>query len=103
MEGFAEAVRAALAALPADHGGRFGRKVFISTVCAALGGSAADVRGRLFAAHRAGLIELARADFVQAMNPALVAASELQVDGATFHFVVDAAAPDVARRQLAPL
>jgi hypothetical protein len=95
----ADDVRAAIASLPADHAGRFGnRKVFIAVVHAMLGGDDAIVNSefkrQLFAAHRAGLLQLARADLVAAMDPAAVAASETQVDGATFHFVIDSAARD---------
>ena len=44
----------------------------------------------------APLVVLARADFVAAMDPAVVAASEITTDGATFHFVLDpATAPEV--------
>lgn len=74
---------------------RFGdRKVFICTVAEAmtLGG---DFRGsletfkkRLLEARRAGLLTLARADLVSAMDPELVAWSETPDDIATFHFVV---------------
>ncbi|MBC7974085.1 MAG: hypothetical protein H7138_03805 [Myxococcales bacterium] len=42
----------------------------------------------LFAAHVAGELVLARADLVAAMEPGRVAASEIVVRGATFHFVV---------------
>ena len=44
----------------------------------------------------APLVVLARADLVAAMDPALVAASEWQVDGATYHFVIDRAADPAA-------
>ncbi len=47
-----------------------------------------DFKARLLRAHRTGELVLARADLVAAMNPELVAASEMVVDGATFHFVV---------------
>ena len=47
----------------------------------------------------APLIVLARADLVAAMDPAMVAASETVMDGATFHFLLD---PAVACREYAP-
>jgi len=47
----------------------------------------------------ASLIVLARADFVAAMDPRMVAASETVTDGATFHFVLD---PAVACSEYAP-
>jgi hypothetical protein len=94
----ADDVRSSVASLPTEHPGRFGHKVFISAARAALGGDAAlsdaEFKRQLFAAHRAGLIQLARADLVAAMDPVAVAASETQVDGATFHFVIDSAAHD---------
>jgi len=37
------------------------------------------------------LVVLARADFVAAMDPTMVAASETVTDGASFHFVLDPA------------
>jgi hypothetical protein len=90
---FADAV---LAAAGAAHEGRFGdRKVFVSAVWeelhkqppwAAL--ALDDFKARLVAAHRAGELTLARADLVAAMDPALVAASEIAADGASFHFLV---------------
>lgn len=43
----------------------------------------------LVAANRNGLVTLARADLVGAMDPERVAASELVSDGAAFHFVLD--------------
>ena len=77
--------------------GRFGdRKVFVSAAWRALALdprwaalSLDDFKTRLVAAHRAGELQLARADLVAAMDPALVAASEIAVDGASFHFVID--------------
>ena len=47
----------------------------------------------------APLVVLARADFVAAMDPTMVAASETVTDGATFHFVLD---PAVACSEYAP-
>ena len=76
--------------------GVFGdRKVFISTIYELLRGEATwaaltlpALKEQLYAAHREGTLELTRADLVAAMDPALVAASETAIDGATFHFVV---------------
>jgi hypothetical protein len=81
--------------------GVFGdRKVFIASVWNALRQQATwsaltldDFKARLLAAHRAGAVELARADLVAAMNPELVASSETHADGASFHFIVREAAP----------
>jgi hypothetical protein len=97
---FAEDV---LAAARATRDGWFGdRKVFAAPVWRELRRDSRwaelaldDFKARLVAAHRAGALVLARADLVAAMDPELVAASEIAVDGATFHFlVVD---PDPAR------
>jgi hypothetical protein len=46
-----------------------------------------EFKRHLYEAHRAQLVELSRADFVQAMDPAEVSASEVITDGARFHFV----------------
>lgn len=78
------------------HDGVFGdRKVFIAAAFTALHAqpawrdiTLADFKERLLAAQRSGGVILARADLVAAMDPALVAASETNVDGATFHFIV---------------
>jgi len=74
--------------------GRFGdRKVFVSAlwdrVGAELGMSLAEFKAWLVAQHRAGTLRLARADLVAAMDPKLVASSEIRIPGAEFHFVVD--------------
>lgn len=76
--------------------GVFGdRKVFISSVWRALRAmppwSRLDLdefKAQLVSAHHQRELELARADFVSAMDPALVAASEIASDGTTFHFIV---------------
>jgi hypothetical protein len=76
--------------------GVFGdRKVFIASVWHELRRqppwsalSLDDFKARLLLAHRAGDVELARADLVAAMNPELVASSETRTDGASFHFIV---------------
>ena len=81
---------------PATREGWFGdRKVFVSAVWHELRGEPRwsaltldDFKARLVAAHRAGELVLARADLVAAMDPELVAASEITADGASFHFIV---------------
>jgi hypothetical protein len=70
--------------------GRFGdNKVFISEVHR-LFPQEMDLdtfKEWLLKAQRAGLVPLSRADLVEAMDPELVARSELPYLGATFHFV----------------
>jgi hypothetical protein len=91
--GFADAV---LSAAGAARDGWFGdRKVFVFAVWDELRKRSPwaaialdDFKARLVAAHRAGELTLARADLVAAMDPALVAASEIAADGASFHFIV---------------
>jgi hypothetical protein len=76
--------------------GLFGdRKVFISSIWHALRAEPPwsalgleDFKAQLVTAHRSQKLELARADLVAAMDPALVASSETRTDGATFHFIV---------------
>jgi hypothetical protein len=90
---FADAV---LRAARAATSGRFGdRKVFVSAVWHELHKDPAwsqlaldELKPLLAAAHRAGQLVLARADLVAAMDPELVACSEIASDGARFHFVV---------------
>ncbi|HWO23954.1 MAG TPA: hypothetical protein VNO30_34665 [Kofleriaceae bacterium] len=90
------AIADAQAAANAARTGRFGgRKVFISAVWETLRATPVwasleldELKAQLVTAHRRGEIVLARADLVAAMDPALVAASETQADGATFHFIV---------------
>jgi hypothetical protein len=85
-------VRHAVAAVKGP--GRFGdRKVFVSAlwqrVGRKVGMSLDEFKQWLFSQHRAGAVQLARADLVAAMDPKLVASSEIRVPGAEFHFVVD--------------
>lgn len=47
-----------------------------------------DFKLRLLRAHRAGELQLARADLATALDPDLVATSETRTDGASFHFIV---------------
>lgn len=44
---------------------------------------------RLMTHNGQPLVQLARADLVAAMDPQAVAESEIAIDGATFHFVID--------------
>jgi hypothetical protein len=75
--------------------GRFGRKVFIAAIRCALRGTKyarlprVTVDELLLLAHRAGLLELTRADLVAAMDPDEVRDSEIvHPAGAHFHFVI---------------
>ncbi len=76
--------------------GTFGqRKVFISAVWEQLHRSGRwstltleEFKRRLLDEHRAGSLELSRADLVAAMDGRLVADSETLANGASFHFIV---------------
>jgi hypothetical protein len=88
-------VRDAIPAIGAD--GRFGpEKVFVSAIWERLQGdgrmldfSLDRFKRWLVAAQRERLLDLARADLVGAMDPHLVAESEIEDLGSTFHFVLD--------------
>jgi len=76
--------------------GRYGHKVFVAALwrdlshdprIQAMGLS--GFKRSLWESHRAGLLELARADLVGAMNDTEVVQSEIAQGNATFHFVVD--------------
>jgi hypothetical protein len=75
--------------------GTFGpRKVFIASVWSAVrdhpvarGMSLDDFKRQLLAAHRAGLVTLARADLAGAMNPDAIRESETAHLEARYHFV----------------
>jgi hypothetical protein len=73
--------------------GRFGWKVFVSEIWKHLRSydsmSLPEFKARLLRLNRKGLIILARADLIGAMDSAKVAASEITDRGATFHFVLD--------------
>lgn len=73
--------------------GRFGRKVFISEIWKRLRSydsmSLPEFKTQLLRLNRKGLIVLARADLVGAMDPAKVTASEITDRGSSFHFVLD--------------
>lgn len=121
----ANLVRRALASV--QEGCRFGdRKVFIASIWIAMlcieaeaGGTLTEgatlkhfkawlLRSRLLTrdgtTEGERLVVLCRADLVAAMDPVLVAASEVVTDGATFHFVIDPAVggDDYAPRSRAP-
>ena len=98
--GFANEVLAAIARVP--QSGRFGtRKVFISSIWSVLvdaGRTALTLDGfkvQLLAAQHAGQLSLARADLIAAMPSAVVIASEIDRDGATWHFAIDPQARDL--------
>ncbi len=86
---------AALKAARDPHTIRFGsHKAFIDSVFERYqSGSAGPLmelpmfKKKLVAAHRKGLLTLARADLVEAMDPKRVAASETSYLNTTFHFV----------------
>ena len=91
--GFAAQVRAV--AREATSGVFGDRKVFIASVWDGIRKrppysmlTLEEFKTKLVRAHRDGDLVLARADLVAAMNPDLVATSEITTDGASFHFVV---------------
>jgi hypothetical protein len=92
LESFASAVRTAAARATT---GLFGdRKVFIAAAWRAVRDdpslgtlSLDDFKERLIAAHRAGLVRLARADLTSAMDPDAVAQSETRHLEARYHFI----------------
>lgn len=91
---FAARVRALLPRV--GGAGRFGpRKVFICALWRAMAGAGRiDLfKQRLVDCNREGLLALARADLVGAMDPELVRESEIHWRGAEFHFVVDESIP----------
>ncbi len=104
-EAFAQAVLDALPGIGPDPDaddrarGRFGpHKVFIAAVWRRLsadprfaGMTEAQFKRRLVDANREGLLELARADLVGAMNQREIMASEIRDLGSEFHFVLDRA------------
>ena len=96
---FARVVHDAVAKVPEES--RFGgRKVFVLAVWDALSSSSRAgltydaFKAQLFAAHRAALLSLARADLVAAKPTEEEAASANEIPGASFHFGVDAQARD---------
>jgi hypothetical protein len=94
----ARAVREAIRRV--DAAGRFGpHKVFVSAVWATLSRdprfrrwSLGEFKRSLLRLHQDGLVDLARADLVGAMDPRQVGASEIVGPGrVSFHFVLDPA------------
>lgn len=71
---------------------RWGRKVMLAAVVRDQ--DVATVQALLLAAHRAGLIQLARVDHVPAEYHAVRCASEIDAGGATYHAVLDVSARD---------
>lgn len=94
-DGLLAAVRDAIPQIGAD--GRFGKEnVFVAALWQRLAHdhrvpdlSLDRFKRWLVVANRDQLVDLARADLVDAMNPRLVEESEIEDLGATFHFVVD--------------
>ncbi len=92
LHAFAKRVKAAAGACTS---GRYGsNKVFVAHVWRALQSdplvpkmSLGDFKHRLAQANNARLLDLSRADLVQAMDPDDVRQSEVQYLNATFHFV----------------
>ena len=76
------------------------RKLFLSALWRALSPELPEYNRESFKealvqAHRAGLLRLARADLVEAMDAAEVRASEVRYLTASFHFLIlDAPAPE---------
>ncbi|HEU4727818.1 MAG TPA: hypothetical protein VFT22_08020, partial [Kofleriaceae bacterium] len=99
-------VREAIPRIGSD--GRFGaEKVFVSAIWQRIerDGRLPDLSFERFkrwlvTANRDQLLDLARADLVGAMDPKLVADSEIEHLGTTFHFVVDRRATQTAGRGL---
>jgi hypothetical protein len=91
----AQFARAVLVAARRCQSGRYGdNKVFIAHVWTALqhdpgfdGMDLAAFKTRLAEANNARLLDLSRADLVQAMNPQDVQLSEVSYLNATFHFI----------------
>jgi len=73
--------------------GRFGNKVYIAAIWDVagdqLGMSLPEFKRWLVEQNRRGTLVIARGDLVGAMNRPLLARSEIQDRGATFHFVMD--------------
>jgi len=87
--------------------GRYGaRNVFIAALWEdlepQLGATLEQFKRRLVALNRQLLITMARADMVDAMDPDLVARSEIESMGSHFHFVVDRTARDPWEQNPAP-
>lgn len=95
LEAFATAVRSAAARAAQTSDATFGwRKVFIAPVWDAMknapeaaGLDLAGFKRRLLDAHRAGLVVLSRADLTHAMDPEMVARSDVRTDFASYNFI----------------
>lgn len=96
LTAFSAAVLAAVSTIGTAPDERFGdRKVFIAAIAAKLGVPVStDFAVRLIAASRLGLLELARADLVAAMNRDAVAGSQISEGNTEYHFVIDPSAQD---------
>lgn len=91
---FALAVQVAAAHAQRTASNAFGTKVYSVAVWRELTTQPAwrdlsldEFKHRLVAAHERGSVQLARADLVSAMDPALLALSEMRRGHAVFHFV----------------
>ncbi len=99
-----KAVREVIPSVGAD--GRHGpEKVFVSALWRGLASNRSinDVpldsfKRWLLSANRSGQVILARADFPSLMNQKLLADSEIEDQGATFHFVIDSRTSGAERR-----
>ena len=84
LESFAAEVLKKCAVAPAPY--RFGRKTFIAALALTV-----EEREKLVAAHRAGFLELSRADLTPAFDRKILDASELVIDlgfiKPSFHFI----------------
>ena len=90
LQRFVRGLKRAARQQPEAH--RFGGGIFLGPVCAAML-QRREVEGRehfrrlLQLARQRGLVRLARADLVAAMDPALVRESEFKDLNATWHFI----------------
>lgn len=62
-------------------------KVLVADLLSFFGGDATTVKAWLLAAHRAGLIEMVRADLPGLLDAGRVMASEITYMGSSLHFV----------------
>lgn len=92
MVAFAAAVKAAVALKPWGlTAAGMDAKAFISDVATILGVTDLDtLKEMMWECHKAGLLEMARCDLVQAADNATLQASEWRVFNATFHVVYGA-------------
>jgi len=104
---FGDDVNRVAASVPENHEARFGdRKVFIHHVHHEMqrhglySGGIDKFKDDVVHAHQKGHLVAARADFVQAMDPKKVEASETKADGAHFHFINNAKHDPEAAKKL---